>query len=1104
MRLYTAVLLFAVFATTLEAQPAETPLPITGKIATAVPAAWKVIRSSPTRIDLAIPLERRKAPLRLERDNPKPIRPESRSLASMVIAIEPFADQTKALQRLAALAVERPGASTTIIGGFPAVERKTTATLPNIGDAERPSQRVVAPLVTTAIAIRNVVLHFETVVLPDAPQALVGQAIGIARRVTGPGGDDAAARRDLEKVEAIMRELRTRRPPDGGPRRTSRTPHSVLRRPGGHAGFAFANSGKGEIEVVAVDVDRVLIAHGNGYAISDDGAASFTTAGLPCKFNQCDSDPSVTIGKSGTLYLADIGAPADASTVITTWTNSVYSASGIAQPFTFVGDAVNCPTADAAPCFPDQEHIAADRWNAAKAGGDRLYVITSYSLNGFWNANLVCSSDSGVNWTSSPFFVDTNVIMPRVSVGRDGSVWVAYESGGNMMVRKYSDCDAGLTEQTSIYPLPVATFTKIPCPIAGLDRCNDGNVLESPTVAVDDLDAQHVYYAFATSTIAGNEDVMVYDSVDGGKTFNRSVRVNAMAPGRRFMPWLSAYDGNAIVTWYDRRNATTAAPDLTRFFGARAYVSGGSLVAGTDFDISTIDDPQCTNWPCAPRSSADATSCGGTQLAGICSVDPPKGCTKNADCGAGDFCMNGQCTPSSLIRCDFTAGCAGTAICQVSGGCPKYGDYNGNAVFGGRLFSAWASATPPPSITPTAAFGQVNVFATTSIIPSNYFVRDWTNSGTDHDSGLEPSTSDVFWYSGDVWNQSADVAQAPVDDWVAGDPPIRNGDNFAFARISRRSAAAPDAAAATVKVNFFISDYGASLPFSSIGSETVTLPAGTNSVVTPPHKWTVAEGASSHICLAVEIDETNDPVVQPGLAGNAPGPADPLILGDNNKAQRNLAETLTMTGSKLEWLAQVGNGSSAKQSLVLQADAGSNLEGTMSALGGAAVPIGRGTRLMLADMRPGERRWVRIRVTGAGDAARGLPAHFRLIGERGPFSGFSVRLLDRGPDAAAGAALREWAGVLTRIGALRQANEIRQMLSREGTIDSAAYEHYLGANLTAIRRLIAAQSLGVDRFELKPAFAALKEAVNAGNRVAIFSAHQMLTQRFDAFLTAAK
>jgi len=219
-----------------------------------------------------------------------------------------------------------------------------------------------------------------------------------------------------------MRELRTRRPPDGGPRRTARTPHSALRRPGGQAGFAFANSGKGEIEVAAIDVDQVLITHGNGYVFSDDGAASFTTAGLPCKYNGCDSDPSVTIGKSGTLYITDIGAPSDASADITNWTNSVYSASGIAQPFTFVGEAVNCPTADATPCFPDQPHIAADRWNAATGGGDRLYVITSYALNLVWNANLVCSSDSGVNWTSSPSFVDTNVFMPRVSVGRDGSV----------------------------------------------------------------------------------------------------------------------------------------------------------------------------------------------------------------------------------------------------------------------------------------------------------------------------------------------------------------------------------------------------------------------------------------------------------------------------------------------------------------------------------------------------------------------------------------------------------------------------------------------------------------------------------------------------------
>jgi hypothetical protein len=45
--------------------------------------------------------------------------------------------------------------------------------------------------------------------------------------------------------------------------------------------------------------------------------------------------------------------------------------------------------------------------------------------------------------------------------------------------------------------------------------------------------------------------------------------------------------------------------------------------------------------------------------------------------------------------------------CQLSGnGCPKYGDYNGNACIAGRIFNAWASATAPPGLPPVGGVTQ--------------------------------------------------------------------------------------------------------------------------------------------------------------------------------------------------------------------------------------------------------------------------------------------------------------------------------------------------------------------------------------------------------------
>ena len=137
------------------------------------------------------------------------------------------------------------------------------------------------------------------------------------------------------------------------------------------------------------------------------------------------------------------------------------------------------------------------------------------------------------------------------------------------------------------FPVTVASFTSVTCPVSGLDRCNDGNTLASPMVAVDDLDPSHVYVAFASSTGAGGENVIALDSTDGGLTFPRSVTVNNTAvTARRFMPWVCTSGGVAYVSWYDRRNATSTANDLTAYFGGSAAVQGGSLVPGLETNIS--------------------------------------------------------------------------------------------------------------------------------------------------------------------------------------------------------------------------------------------------------------------------------------------------------------------------------------------------------------------------------------------------------------------------------------------------------------------------------------------------------------------------------------
>src|SRR6185369_9539420 len=529
------------------------------------------------------------------------------------------------------------------------------------------------------------------------------------------------------------------------------------------------------------------------------------------------------------------------------------------QTFTFRGMAATCPGATSCT-LADQEHIAADRVNAG-ASGDRLYnVWRDFALS--FSIRISCSADSGATWTAGTAIGAGD--LPRVSVGGDGFVYVAWASGGNMMLHKFSNCDAGLAPQAG-WPVTVSAFTNVACPVPGLDRCNGRNILSSPKVAVDDLDPQHIYYAFATNTAAGNEDVMVFDSVNGGATFPRSIRVNSAVAGRRFMPWVSSYGGIAVVSWYDRRNATAASNDRTRFFIGGAAVKGPNLVALTETDLSGNDDNQCSTWPCATNATTDSEGC---------SVQPQLGGRCRNSMGGG-----------SNTACDFSSStCPTGETCSIGRGCPKYGDYNGNAVGLGRHYSAWSSALPPVSI--GGAAGSIRVFASADQIPSDFYVRDWNSTAAVFDNGQQPSTQANFWSPSDVWNQSVSAPAAPGPNGsVLGDPPSRTGSNFLFSRVSRRAAAMSTAPSATVTVNFLYGDYGLGSAFVPIGSETVSFAAGDMANISPSHSWSVPSGASAHLCIAVEINGPDgDTFASPSVAGTAPGPADPLIIIDNNKA----------------------------------------------------------------------------------------------------------------------------------------------------------------------------------------------------------------------------
>ena len=605
------------------------------------------------------------------------------------------------------------------IGGWPALQ---------VSYMDRRSQPSQGPQfkdrfvlrITTSIAAGKLLVHLDASLPSDANQALIDEATGIGRGVVfGTTGNPEQVQEELDKLRSSpLPQRSTPAPP--GPETPGSAAESVplgaqesqAEPPPGFNERVFTQ-GFGELEIaVSPDGKNIVIGKNVGVWIaSNDGGQSFPFSGT---INAFDSgDPSLAYALSGSFYYAGIDGGCQPATMAApfgfTCTGMARSTDNGAR-FPLVNPAVVCPDPDPNPndgvspvagsCFPDQEHIAADQFNAGTGGGDQVYSTWRNFDAIDQDAGLVCSQDSGQTWTA-PFDLMGNSFFPRINVGQDGFVYVAAVGGGNYRIWKFNSCANGLVLQAG-FPKNVATQNPVFCPFPGHDRCDQNP--SSQTVAVDDTNPNHIYYAFAENTApgnAGNEDIIVQDSLDGGFTWSasaaRRVRVNTAVPAKRIMPWLCTTGGKAFVTWYDRRAATPCpAPpcpginnDLTDYFAGSARLDHeGNLVAGTEFMISEVADRWCASgWPCnAPVQPIQSRATVQPQLAGNCSV------TTNIRCDFSDC-------PGPMCQCPTGETCNNAP----RGGCPKYGDYNGNACAAGRLFAAWASAMSPPGVPPSNA-----------------------------------------------------------------------------------------------------------------------------------------------------------------------------------------------------------------------------------------------------------------------------------------------------------------------------------------------------------------------------------------------------------------
>ena len=646
------------------------------------------------------------------------LRADRENVASIDVSVIRNKSHAEAVRRLRGIAAESNATSNYLtVGGWPALQRREVVPKPRPGPSPGRSADATITIVTIAVAADNLLVRFSGYAPQDASGQLADQIENIGRTMRfRTAGDPQVSEGEVQQLRASpplttpiaapqSSTLRTSPFSQLAPRIKATSDPSAAPPPDEEDDEGALNlTIYSEPEIaVSTNGNNIVVAQQCNYQASNNGGTTFAFGG-GSPGNCTGGDSSVAFGKSTNFYWATIGSnqPTCPSSGNCNNTQQMSRSTDNGQTFTFQTNVIDCRVT--AGCgfgnVPDQEHIGADRFNASGSGGDQVYLVFR---KGF-GYGMQCSTDSGANWTAVAYHTGGSIDFPRIAVSQNGTVYVITRNGNSINVDSYSSCASGLAQ--NLNQVAVATVSAVPCPVPGLDRCNSGNVLFSPTIAVDDTNANHLYVAYATNTAANNENILVQDSTDGGVTWRPAVQVNAAVNGRRYMPWVCSVEGKAYVSWFDRRNATAASNDLTDFYGGSASLVGGNLTAGTDFVISGAADAQCASgWACVPRATTDSESCSvQPQLAGVC-------CNLgNANCPGN--CPGPSCPAGSGQRCDFSDGGCPTAgdTCNPNpgGGCPKYGDYNGNACQFGRFYTIWPSATNQPGALGTG--GNINLF----------------------------------------------------------------------------------------------------------------------------------------------------------------------------------------------------------------------------------------------------------------------------------------------------------------------------------------------------------------------------------------------------------
>ena len=630
---------------------------------------------------------------------------------------------------------------------------------------------------------------------------------------------------------------------------------------------------------------------------------------------------------------------------------------------------------------------------------------------------------------------------------------------------------------------------KIVASAISLPPCNSlvGNqrVCGSLSIAVDPNDNQTVWLAYATGTSATNYTLHVRRSSDGGATW-----------------------GSDLTTVSPAVNAALAiTTDSKVGFLYQELVTPGTCTGGS---------------PCWETHLEITTH--GTAWTNVTLANTPDTLTTSINNILGDYeylaavgkNFYGVFSANNLPNAtNFPQGVTYQRYADLTTAHQLYAD-------------AAHTMTVAASVDPFF-FSAVNVPAA-----EDYYVRDWTDSPTSHDNGEEPSTNPVWWTTSDVWNRLTNTAGA----FNANDQPAHqvaqdaiSGHNYAFVRIHRKAAAATGSPAEQVSASFMFADYGLGVPYQYVtgaplsSTASLTFAAGDTEHTLADGagvQWDLPAERSTHVCMAVEIAGPQDPY-SPELLGRAPGwPTDLLITTDNNKAQINMdLPPVAQGGGQWQSFGLAHNAALFNRDMTIRyqvAPAVLRRLGAGSfivASGGRRIPLRTSGVFRLANMSPGESRWIGAVIEPAAGTPAGemLPVTFEEMAGPNALNGFTIaaRVTDALEVARRNLALHR--ATFHRLMAAFEVEEGERQsaaadkLLKEGALSEQKYLQFLVANEAGMSKAIAeltARTKAASEFQLETSLAALAKAAGAGQAAAAANAHGTLLNELDFGQTIAQ